>query len=134
MAKQENEFVKAFKTRTKRFAIDTLKLCDELPYNQNSTRIISNQLGRSASSVAANYRAACVSRSDKEFIFKISIAIEEGDESCFWLEVLEEGNFYHDKPQITQLQNEANEITRVISKSRQTMWQKLNLKNLTIYI
>jgi four helix bundle protein len=129
MAKQENEFVKAFKTRTKRFAIDTLKLCDELPYNQNSTRIISNQLGRSASSVAANYRAACVSRSDKEFVSKISIAIEEGDESCFWLEVLEEGNFYNDKPQIVKLQNEANEITRVISKSRQTMWQKLSLNN-----
>ncbi len=128
MAKIENEFVKVFKMRTKKFAIDTLKLCDELPYNQNSTRIISNQLGKSASSVAANYRAACVLRSDKEFISKVSISIEEGDESCFWLEVLDEGDFYSDKGKIKSLLDEADQITRVISRSRQTMWKKLNLK------
>ncbi|HAY89458.1 MAG TPA: four helix bundle protein [Bacteroidetes bacterium] len=128
MAKIENEFVKVFKKRTKKFAIETLKLCDELPYNQNSTRIISNQLGRSASSVAANYRAACVSRSDREFVSKVSISIEEGDESCFWLEVLDEGDFYADKGKIKSLLDEADQITRVISRSRQTMWKKLNLK------
>ncbi len=128
MAKIENEFVKVFKKRTKKFAIETLKLCDELPYNQNSTRIISNQLGRSASSVAANYRADCVSRSDREFVSKVSISIEEGDESCFWLEVLDEGDFYADKGKIKSLLDEADQITRVISRSRQTMWKKLNLK------
>ena len=128
MAKIENEFVKVFKKRTKKFAIETLKLCDELPYNQNSTRIISNQLGRSASSVAANYRAVCVSRSDREFVSKVSISIEEGDESCFWLEVLDEGYFYADKGKIKSLLDEADQITRVISRSRQTMWKKLNLK------
>ena len=128
MAKIENEFVKVFKKRTKKFAIETLKLCDELPYNQNSTRIISNQLGRSASSVAANYRAVCVSRSDREFVSKVSISIEEGDESCFWLEVLDEGDFYADKGKIKSLLDEADQITRVISRSRQTMWKKLNLK------
>ena len=128
MAKIENEFVKVFKKRTKKFAIETLKLCDELPYNQNSTRIISNQLGRSASSVAANYRAACVSRSDREFVSKVSISIEEGDESCFWLEVLDEGDFYADKGKIKSLLDEADQISRVISRSRQTMWKKLNLK------
>lgn len=129
MAKIENDFVRDFKKRTKNFAIDTLKLCDELPYNQNSTRIISNQLGRSASSVAANYRAACVSRSDKEFVSKVSISIEEGDESCFWLEVLDEGDFYSDKEKIKNLLDEAELITKIISKSRQTMWKKLNLKS-----
>lgn len=129
MAKIENDFVRDFKKRTKNFAIDTLKLCDELPYNQNSTRIISNQLGRSASSVAANYRAACVSRSDKEFVSKVSISIEEGDESCFWLEVLDEGDFYSDKEKIKNLHDEAEQITKIISKSRQTMWKKLNLKS-----
>ena len=129
MAKIENDFVRDFKKRTKNFAIDTLKLCDELPYNQNSTRIISNQLGRSASSVAANYRAACVSRSDKEFVSKVSIFIEEGDESCFWLEVLDEGDFYSDKEKIKNLLDEAELITKIISKSRQTMWKKLNLKS-----
>jgi len=128
MAKIENEFVKVFKKRTKKFAIETLKLCDELPYNQNSTRIISNQLGRSASSVAANYRAVCVSRSDREFVSKVSISIEEGDESCFWLEVLDEGDFYAGKGKIKSLLDEADQITRVISRSRQTMWKKLNLK------
>jgi four helix bundle protein len=130
MAKIENEFVRDFKIRTKKFAIETLKLCDELPYNQNSTRIISNQLGRSASSVAANYRAACISRSDNEFVSKVSIAIEEGDESCFWLEILDEGDFYKDKERIMKLLDEAGQITRVIARSRQTMWTKSESKKL----
>ena len=66
---EKQQFVEAFKTRTKKFAIDVLKLCDEMPYNQNSTRIISNQLGRSAGSTAANYRAACISRSNKSLMY-----------------------------------------------------------------
>ena len=63
---------KELKIRTRKFAIDILNLVDELP-NRRSAHIIGNQLGRSASSVAANYRATCRARSHAEFISKISI-------------------------------------------------------------
>ncbi|MDB9881599.1 four helix bundle protein [Bacteroidia bacterium] len=130
MAKIENEFVKNFKIRRKKCAIETLKLCDEMPFKKKSTRIISNKLGRSAISIAANYRAVSVARSDKEFVSKLSITAKEGDESCFWLEVLDEGEFYPDKERIRKLHDEADQITRIISKSRQTMRQRLNKQNI----
>ena len=115
---EKNQFVEAFKTKTKKFAIDALQLCDELPYNKNSTRIVANQLGRSASSTGANYRAACRARSDKEFYAKLSITIEEADESGFWCEVLEEGCFTTNSTETNRLKNEAIEITKVLAKAR----------------
>lgn len=125
----ELSFAESFKNRTKRFAIDALRLCDELPNNKKSTRIIGNQLGRSASSIAANYRAACVSRSDKEFVAKLCIVVEEADESCFWIELLGEGEFYNKKEKLTSMWKEANEITKIVSKSRSTAREKLTLNN-----
>jgi len=122
---EKQQFVEAFKTRTKKFAIDVLKLCDEMPYNQNSTRIISNQLGRSAGSTAANYRAACISRSDKEFYSKLSITIEEADESNLWLEILDEGKFYSDLEKIEILKKESKEIYKTLSKARSTLKNRL---------
>jgi four helix bundle protein len=78
---------KELKQRTRVFAINILNLVDELP-NRRSAHIIGNQLGRSASSVAANYRAACRARSHAEFVSKIGIVEEEADESCFWLDIM----------------------------------------------
>src|SRR5436189_1224228 len=80
---------KKLKTRTKRFAIEILNFIDVLP-NKKSDNIISNQLGRSASAIAANYRAACRARSHNEFIAKIGIVEEEADESTFWLDIIPE--------------------------------------------
>ena len=118
---EKNQFVEAFKKKTKQFAIDALKLCDELPYNKNSTKIIANQLGRSASSTGANYRAACRARSNKEFYAKLSITIEEADESGFWCEVLEEGNFTTNMAETNRLKKEALEITKVLAKARKNV-------------
>jgi four helix bundle protein len=70
------------KNRTKRFAVSVLKFIDKLP-NRRSANIIGFQLGKSASSVAANYRAACRGRSRAEFIAKIGTVEEEADESVF---------------------------------------------------
>ena len=75
------------KARTKQFAIQVIKLVRVLPRNEES-RVIGRQLLRSATSVAANYRAVCRSRSKAEFISKIGIVVEEADESVFWLELL----------------------------------------------
>lgn len=86
-------------------------------------RIIGKQLLRSSSSVGANYRAACRARSQAEFHSKISIVVEEADESIFWMEVLIEAEVVQ-KPRIVTLMNEANEILKVTSSARKTVSEK----------
>ena len=77
------------KIRTRKFAVEVFQLVDQLP-NRKSANIIANQLGRSASSIAANYRAACRARSHAEFVARIGVVEEEADESTFWLDILPE--------------------------------------------
>jgi len=79
--------IDAFKKRTKDLALRIIKLFQVLP-KTDEARIIEKQLLRSATSVAANYRASCRARSDAEFFSKISIVVEEADETLFWLEML----------------------------------------------
>ena len=76
--------------RTKRLALDIVKAVRELPPNEVS-RIIGRQVLRSATSVAANYRASTRARSRREFISKIGLVIEEMDETILWLELLRDG-------------------------------------------
>ena len=75
------------KIRTKSFALRILKLIEALPETR-SGRIVANQLGRSGTSVGANYRAACRAKSTADMIAKLSIVEEESDESAFWLEIV----------------------------------------------
>jgi four helix bundle protein len=123
MAKYTNEekykFIEEFKAKTQDFAIAILEFCDTMPYNQNSTRIISNQLGRSCTSTAANYRAACRARSGREFYAKINITDEEADETVYWLEILKKGNFKVDKTNIDSFISTATQILGVVSKAKQ---------------
>ena len=78
------------KFRTKRFALDVLSFRRTLPATDEAADI-GRQLSRSATGVAANYRAACRSRSDAEFAARVGVVLEEADESAFWMEVLTEG-------------------------------------------
>ncbi len=104
--------------RTKRFALRIIKLVNALP-NDVSGRAVANQLVRSGTSVAANYRAACHGRSKAEFIAKLGTVEEEADESAFWLEILIEGELV--KPSlVTDLLNEAREITAIMAASKMT--------------
>jgi|SRR4051812_7099842 len=73
--------------RTVRFTVAVIRFCRALPRNDESAEI-AKQLRRSAASVGAHYRAAKRNKSDKDYINKINGAIEEGDESLYWLEVL----------------------------------------------
>ena len=75
------------KDRTKKFALRILKVADALPTSR-SGNAIANQIVRSSTSVAANYRALCRSKSRADFINKTSIVEEEADESSFWLELI----------------------------------------------
>ncbi len=77
------------KKRTKAFARDVIDLCRQLPESRE-VRLIGNQLFRSGTSVGANYRSACRGRSKADFISKIGIALEEADETLYWLEILAE--------------------------------------------
>jgi four helix bundle protein len=107
------------KQRTKVFSLRGLKLVDSLP-DTRSGRILANQLGRSGTSVGANYRAACRSRSEAEMISKFAMVEEEADECCFGLElVTEHGLLPVNK--IADLLGEANEITAMMVASRRTL-------------
>ena len=70
------------KNRTKQFSLAVLNLIEQMP-NSMSTRVVINQIAKSATSVGANYRAVCRARSDKEFVAKLNIVLEEADESHF---------------------------------------------------
>ena len=113
---------KELKQRTKTFALRVLKVIDALP-DTRSGRILANQLGRSGTSVGANYRAACRSRSPAEMISKLSVVEEEADESCFWMELMaEHGIMQADK--LAPLLREAVELTAIMVASRRTLAAK----------
>lgn len=104
--------------RTRRFALECLRLTDGMPMHPGS-RAISNQLARSATSVAANYRAARRGRSKAEFLSKLQIALEEADESHFWLGLAVDGGCVNaEKTQPLIL--EADELTAMLVASLKT--------------
>jgi four helix bundle protein len=106
------------KKRTKRFALDVIGLIGLLPKTVEG-RAIGNQLVRSGTSVGANYRAACRGKSKADFIAKLGIVEEEADESCYWMEIIIEGEILS-KDAVTPLLKEAGEITAMIVASRKT--------------
>jgi len=105
-------------TRTKAFGLRILKLVDHLP-RSTSGRAIGNQLVRSGTSVGANYRAACRSRSRAEFAAKLGVVAEEADETVYWLEVIRDGNLLPAK-KLTELLKEADELTAIFTAGRRT--------------
>lgn len=112
------------KKRTKVFAHDCVKLAISLP-NTFLGNHIKGQLIRNSTSVAANYRATCLAQTKKSFVSKISIVIEEVDESFFWIEfIVDEGIISNET--CKTLLNEANQLTRIFISSRKTA--NLNLK------
>ena len=118
---------KELKVRTRKFAVEILNFVDKLP-NKRSANIIGNQLGRSASSIASNYRAACRARSHAEFISKIGIVEEEADESTFWLDIIPETK-NSTVELITPLLNEARELTAIFTAASKTAKQNKAIKN-----
>lgn len=115
-------FAEEFKLRTKKLVVDVIIYCKSLPKSEESF-IIKKQLIRSATSVAANYRAVCRARSDAEFFSKLSIVVEEADETVFWFEIIQEAEILNNKQTVT-LFNEATEILKIVAKSRKTVKDK----------
>jgi len=112
---------KDLKIRTRKFATDVLNFVDKMP-NRRSSNIISGQLGRCASSVAANYRAACRGRSHAEFIAKLGIVEEEADESTFWLDIISSTKNGLQE-EVDPLLKEARELTAIFTASSKTAKQ-----------
>jgi four helix bundle protein len=102
--------------RTKTFALRVIKLVNALP-NNTAGRAIGNQLIRSGTSVAANYRAACRGRSKAEFIAKLGTVEEEADESALWMELTMESGLM-DESLVKSLWIESVELTKIMAASK----------------
>ena len=106
------------KVLTKAFALAIVRLVDEFPHRRVGW-VIGDQLARSGTSVAANYRAACRGRSKAEFISRLGVVEEEADESALWLELIIDGKVMK-KSLVEPLWVEANELVAIMTSSRKT--------------
>ena len=119
---EEFEYRNELKQRTKQFTLRIIKLFQSLP-KTTEAQIIGKQLLRAATSVGANYRAACRARSNAEFHSKVSIVIEEADETMFWLELLWEADIIK-QALLQNLYNENEELLKIMVVSRKKSEKK----------
>ena len=118
-------FIESLKNRTKKFAVDIIAFCDSLK-SSKATPVVTYQLIKSSTSTGANYRAACRARSKSEFFSnpEISGVVEEADESEYWLEIIDDANLSNDKEELERLSKEANELTRIMTKAKNSTYGK----------
>jgi four helix bundle protein len=111
------------KDRTRTFGVRVIKMVKEINAGKVEDILI-RQIVRSATSIGANYRSALRGRSKADFISKITVAEEEADETCYWLEILIEISVFP-KGRLDQLLKEARELTAILTKSGKTAKEKL---------
>jgi|SRR6478735_7536697 four helix bundle protein len=104
--------------RTKAFAVRIVRLYRSLPYKADA-QVLGKQLLRCGTAVAANYRAACRSRSRAEWLAKIGVVVEEADEAVFWLEMLSDCEIVP-LAKLELLLAEAHELSALFTASRRT--------------
>lgn len=109
------------KDRSKKFAIRIIRLFRSLPKTEDA-KVIGRQILRSGTSVAANYRAVCRARSHVDFIAKMSIVVEEMDETIFWLEILVDAEIMT-AARLKELLKESEELMAIFASSLQTAKQ-----------
>ena len=117
-AQNQLDQAREMQDRTQKFALRVIHHYRALP-KHGEGRVIGNQLLRSATGMAANYRAVCRSRSKAEFVAKMGVTLEEADESLFWLELIEQAEILP-KRRIASLAQEATELVSIFSASRNT--------------
>ena len=116
-----------FKWRTKALGLGVIRLVEALP-RRKTGEVIGRQLLRSATSVGANYRAACRARSVADVCSKLAIVEEEADETIYWLELLTESGLVA-PPAATPLKAEANEIVAMTVASIKTLRERSSDQN-----
>jgi four helix bundle protein len=106
------------KDRTKAFALRVIRMSQALPRTREAN-VLTQQILRSATGMAANYRAAGRSRTKAEFLAKLGVALEEADETVFWLEMLIESGIVK-QAKLEDLLSEATQLVAIFTASRRT--------------
>jgi four helix bundle protein len=122
---EKEEFIEKMKARTHKFAVDVILFCNSLKPCKASD-VITYQLVKTATSVGANYRAACKARSGNEFFSKICIVTEESDESEYWLTIIRDTDLSNDKKEQQRLLTEAEEILKIMSKAKNSTYTNIH--------
>jgi len=107
------------KARLRKVALNLIELSKQTPFNSES-KVLMNQLLRSGTSVYANYRACCRARSKAEFFSKLSIVVEEADETEMWLDLVIASKV-NESDLAKDLYNESLEILKIMSKARKSL-------------
>jgi four helix bundle protein len=115
------EFAVKMQARTMTFAVQIVRFFAKLP-KTDEARIPGRQLLRAGTSVGANYRAVCRSKSEADFISKMGTVVEEADESGFWLDLLEKSGVCSEAA-VQPLKTEVEELLRIFSTSLNTAKQ-----------
>ena len=118
-ASEKIAYREELKARLRRFALNLIELSKQTLFNSES-KVLMNQLLRSGTSVYANYRAACRARSKAEFFSKLSIVVEEADETEMWLELVIASKV-NESDLAKSLYNESLEILKIMSKARKSL-------------
>ncbi|WP_346860044.1 four helix bundle protein [uncultured Draconibacterium sp.] len=105
--------------RLKVFALNILELSNSLP-NSERARILNRQITRSGTSTYANYRAALRARSKAEFFAKLSVTVEEADETEMWLDLIIDSKISVSELAI-QLHAESVEIIKILATMRKRL-------------
>lgn len=113
------------KERFRQFSLRIIKMVDTMP-NTISANAIAKQIIRSGTSPAANYRAACLAKSDKDFINKLKMVEEEIDETNHWLSIIIDSSMLP-KARVQDLYDESLELRKIIAKSIVTAKAKTEL-------
>lgn len=110
---KQEDFNEQFRQRTKKLALEIIRITSRLTYS-DALGIIRKQLIKACTSVAANFRAVCRARSEREKFSKLCIVVEEADESLFWLEMIVDGGFLSFEIVVDKTK-EMTEILKVMS-------------------
>ncbi len=116
------EFNKQFRRRTREFAIVILTFLDTVHPTQ-ITKIMTNQLAKSGTSVGANFSAFTRARSQNERLSAICIVMEESDGCAYWLEIFQHKK-YGDPSWLVRLLQECDEIERVVSSVKNQLYNQ----------
>ncbi len=106
------------------FAVRVVKMVDSLP-SSIAGNAIARQIVRSGTSPSANYRAACLAKSDKDFINKLKMVEEELDETCHWLDIIMRSQLMKES-RLKPLHQECCELLNIIAKSIVTTKTRIN--------
>ena len=115
------------KDRLRRFAARIIKMVDSMPHSISSTAI-AKQVVRSGTSPIANYRAACLGKSKKDFLNKLKMVEEEIDETGMWLDLIMECEILP-RNRVSALYDESQELLKIIISSILTVQNSLNSSN-----